>query len=194
MSWQLTHPTYPASPRNNFSTWSNVNITQVILISYSCCQHSHNRVWQPGIPQPLSSFAQTVLEEDEKFYATFPEARQAAIEEQWRHHQQVSYNQYFEGPGFQFCPGPGIYTEMSDDYDGRSSDARAPYAVDGYSTACYTDATPVFLGDMSHVYSPVMERSGSGVLPVESLQCGQWAEQQSGEEVPPVQYYTVGVP
>ncbi|KAG5636992.1 hypothetical protein H0H81_006168 [Sphagnurus paluster] len=60
---------------------------------------------------PSSSFARTMLEEDEVFYATFPEARRAAIDT-WILSQQTpcpGLETYISGSGLQSYPlTPGI--------------------------------------------------------------------------------------
>lgn len=129
-----------------------------------------------------------MLEEDAKFYATFPEARRAAIEQQWRF-QQIPSDQYFEGPGFQYCPKPGTYAAASN-YD-HHLDAYAKCAADGYAPAYRSEAP--FMSHTVYVGSASVEGPGSSVLPFEPIHHG-WTEQQNGWEVDHlVQHHTVRV-
>jgi hypothetical protein len=75
-----------------------------------------------------------MLEEDEKFYAMFPEARKAAIEQhpEWMY-RDAPLGQYFAAPGFQYYSEPIIYGKATSHYhDRRLSD---PRMVCAYSTA-----------------------------------------------------------
>ncbi|KAF8238547.1 hypothetical protein L208DRAFT_269084 [Tricholoma matsutake] len=140
---------------------------------------------EPEMYQPLSLFAQTMLEEDEKFYATFPEARRAAIEQRWRY-QKALFSQYFEGLGFQYCPEPNTYT-AAEHYENipHSSDAYAACAADLCFPASYLEAT--FPRDTGYGYSASM---ASGAFPLESVQ-HEWTDQRSDwETMHPKQHYT----
>jgi hypothetical protein len=139
------------------------------------------------MPEPLSLFAQTMLEEDEKFYATFPEARKAAIAQQWRY-QQAPLGQYFEGPGFQYhCSEPSADRAASYYHDRHWSDTYASYATN--SAHAYLE-TP-FL--RNYGYSASMEGLGSGARLLDSIQHGR-AERQSGWDIAHlIQHYTVRV-
>ena len=132
-----------------------------------------------------------MLEEDQKFYATFPEAWRAAIEQEWRY-KQAPPDQYFEGPGFQCCAAPVAYTTASN-YNHYSFDAHAmAWAAD---TNCYTPAFYAKAQYMNDGYgcSLSMEGPRSGVLPLNSMYHG-WTEHQRDWEVDHlVRHYTVRV-
>ena len=131
-----------------------------------------------------------MLEEDEKFYATFPEAWQAAIEQEWMYKQAPS-DQYFEGPGFQYCAEPVIYTAASN-YNHHSSNAHATWAADSddYTPAFYANAQCM---NDSYGCSLSMEGPRSSVLPLHSMHHG-WNQHQRDWEVDHlVRHYTVRV-
>ncbi len=63
----------------------------------------------------LSTFAQTQKEDDERFYATFPEARRAALVNQWAMTPMHEENGYFHGLiGFTYRSQAGIKYMPSD--------------------------------------------------------------------------------
>ncbi|SJL05535.1 uncharacterized protein ARMOST_08903 [Armillaria ostoyae] len=63
----------------------------------------------------LSSFAQTQKEDDERFYATFPEARRAAFQNQWAMTPMHEEHGYFHGLiGFTYRSQAGIKYMSSD--------------------------------------------------------------------------------
>ena len=134
----------------------------------------------------LSSFARTMLEEDAKFYVTFPEAWQAAIEQQWRF-QQIPSHRYFKGPGFQYCPKPSTYREASN-YN-HHLDAYATCAAHGYAPAYCSEVA--FMG--VYVGSALVEGPASSILPFKPIHHG-WTKQQNGWEVDrQALHYTVRV-
>ncbi|KAF8220460.1 hypothetical protein L208DRAFT_1416725 [Tricholoma matsutake] len=148
-------------------------------------QQNHFWTNQPEMYQPLSLFTQTMLEEDEKFYAMFPEAQRVAMEQQWRY-QEALFSQYFEGLGFQYCPEPNTYTAV-EHYENipHSSDVYSACAADIYFPASYLEAT--FPHDTGYGHSASM---ASGAFPLKLVQ-HEWTDQWSDwEMMHPKQHYT----
>ena len=129
-----------------------------------------------------------MLEEDEKFYATFPDALRAAIEQQWRYNQ-APFDQYFQGHGFQYCPGPGAYSTGASIYHPHAFDAPSTY----WECPGHTPANARCMSDASYGYSSSMERPLLNVPPLHSIHHG-WADRQRKWEVGHlVQHYSVRV-
>jgi hypothetical protein len=146
--------------------------------------------------QPLSAFAQTMLEEDEKFYATFPAARWAArIEQHWTYRQASCASQYFEDPGFKHLPDISVYTATSHCHDSYFSDPQAASisAADGSSPfPAYHTKAPLNSPGCNCVAS-IGDASASGAFPFKSTQHG-WTEQhRNWEATCLIQHYTVHV-
>jgi hypothetical protein len=130
-----------------------------------------------------------MLEEDEKFYATFPEALRAVIEQHWRH---IS----FRSPGFHYCLGPGAYTAASV-YNPNSFDAPSTQAAGWeYRHTPAFCANPRRMSDASYSYSSSIERPPLNAHPLHSIHHG-WAEgpehQTKWEVDHLIQHYSVRV-
>jgi len=86
---------------------------------------------QTSMPEaePLSAYARWKMEEDERFYATFPQARYAA------HHYNTVSSAYLEGTGYSYVKDGqvAIYAEPANTTFASSSDSSYP-GYEGLST------------------------------------------------------------
>jgi len=122
-------------------------------------------------PEPgLSSFQRWKLEDDIKFYATFPQARPAANQYTF---QTTQYGDYFGGAGFGFNLGRSFATDktitghLSDDHYSSTNNQTAPAhnrgeeAKSSLSPTLHHDYDPVpddsrISPSSSHTYRPLI--------------------------------------
>lgn len=128
-----------------------------------------------------------MLEEEERFYATFPAARRAAMDQHRSFQQASCASQYFGGPGFQYHPDINTYVVASNCYNSYLSDPQVTSAADGFFPVYHTEAPP-----NPPNYDYIVSIDGSA-FPVELTQQG-WTEQHCNwESTHLIQQYTVRV-
>jgi hypothetical protein len=134
-----------------------------------------------------------MLEQDEKFYETFPEARKTPIEQGWRYQPEIPHGQYLEGASPQHYPDLSNYMNMLCHYGSLSlADTQVGCTDDGDTVPSYTEAPP---SNTTYDYSPSTEASMPSALSPDLIPYPCPTEQQndSRAEVHPSQLHNVGI-
>jgi hypothetical protein len=134
-----------------------------------------------------------MLEQDERFYATFPDARKTPIEQGWTYQPEIPHGQFLEGASPHLYPDLSGCADTFCYYGGLSlADTQVGCADDGDTVPSYTNAPP---SDTTYDYSPATEASMPSALSPDPIPYPRSTAQQndSRAEVHPSQLHKVGI-